>query len=77
MTVLDQAVEAMRQMPPDTRDSVAQAILALAQGSAPIDIEPEHMAAVMEGLAQLERGEGVVGEPEDLVAAAFARHRRP
>lgn len=75
-TMLDQAVEAMRQMPPATQDSVAQAILTLANGSEPLDIEDEHLPALSEGLAQLERGEGVVGDADELVAAAFERHRR-
>ncbi|MGF3027752.1 acetyltransferase [Methylobacterium aquaticum] len=73
---LEQAFEAMRRMPPATRDSMAQAILTLANGSEPLDIEDEHLPALLDGLAQLERGEGVVGDPDELVAAAFERHRR-
>lgn len=75
-TLLDQAVEAMRQMPPATQDSMAQAIPPLANGNEPLDIEDEHLPALLDGLAQLECGEGVVGDPDELVAAAFERHRR-
>lgn len=73
--IVDQAAEAMRQLPPADRDSMAQAVLSVAQGRQSLDIEPEHMAAVLEGLAQLERGEFIEGEPEELVARAFARGR--
>lgn len=74
-TLFDQAVEAMRQMPPATQGSTAQAILA--NGNEPLVIEDEHLPDLLEGLAQLERREGVVGNPRELVAAAFERHRRP
>lgn len=73
--IVDQAAAALRRMPPAERDSMASAILRLAEGSEPLDIEPEHLPAVLEGLAQIERGEFVEGEPEELVAAAFARAR--
>ncbi len=69
--VLDRAVEALRRMPPADRDSMAEAILTVAEGGLPLDIEPEHLPYVLEGLAQLERGEFVEGTPEELVAAAF------
>ncbi|GJE81868.1 acetyltransferase [Methylorubrum thiocyanatum] len=71
--MLDRAVEALRRMPASDRDSLAQAILTVAHGAAPLDIDPEHLPAVLDGLAQIERGEYVEGEPEDLVAAAFRR----
>ena len=74
-TLLEQAVEAMRQMPPATQDSIAAAIFNLANGSEPLDIEDEHLSAVLEGLAQIVRGEGVVGDPDELVTAAIKRHR--
>lgn len=66
--ILERAVEAMRQMPPDTRDSMAQAILTLAGGDRVLDIADEHLAYVLEGLAQLERGEFATDEE---VAEAF------
>lgn len=66
--LLQQAVEAMRQLPPATQDSLAQAILSIAQGGAHDEIAPEHLPYVLEGLAQLARGE-VATEGE--VAEAF------
>ncbi|MBX9931810.1 MAG: acetyltransferase [Methylobacterium sp.] len=74
--VVELAFEAVRQMPPAERDSMAQAILTLArQDDGPLDIEPEHLSSVLEGLAQIERGEFTEGDPAELVAAAFRRHR--
>ena len=73
--IVDEAAAALRRMLPAERDSMASAILQLAEGSEPLDIAPEHLPAVLEGLAQIERGEFVEGEPEALVAAAFARAR--
>ncbi|WP_238256125.1 acetyltransferase [Methylorubrum podarium] len=66
-------MEALRRMPAADRESLAQAILTVADNETPLDIDPEHLPAVLEGLAQIERGAYVEGEPEDLVAAAFRR----
>ncbi|MER2251388.1 acetyltransferase [Methylorubrum podarium] len=71
--ILDRAVEALRRMPAADRESLAQAILTVADKETSLDIDPEHLPAVLEGLAQIERGAYVEGEPEDLVAAAFRR----
>jgi hypothetical protein len=71
--ILDRAVEALRRMPAGDRESLAQAILTVADSEIPLDIDPEHLPAVLEGLAQIERGAYSEGEPEDLVAAAFRR----
>lgn len=56
--LLDQAVNAVRALPPDTQDDIARAMLALAgneEEKEPID--PEHLPAVLEGLAQAKRRE--------------------
>ena len=71
--LLERAVEAMRQMPPDAQDSMAQAILSLAQGVALDAIEPEHLPFALEGLAQIERGKFV---SEDEVEEAFGSFER-
>lgn len=72
--VLDRAFEALRRMAPEDRESMAEAILTVAEGRLSLDIEPEHLPHVLEGLAQLERGEFIEGTPEDLVTAAFKPH---
>lgn len=55
--LVDLAADALRQMPPAQRDSVAQAVLTLSRGSGALDIDPEHLPYVLEGLAQIARGE--------------------
>lgn len=74
--ILDQAVAALRRMPAADRESMAQAILPVTQGSPTLDIEPDHLPFVLEGLAQLDGGEFTEGDPEDLISAAFRRHLR-
>lgn len=73
--LLDRALEAVRRMPPAEQDSIAEAMLSLARIGRPLDIEPEHRAAVMEGMAQAARGEFAAGDAGAIVAAAFARAR--
>lgn len=71
--LLEQAFEALSRMPPDAQDDIARALLGIAETIEPEDIEPEHLAAVMEGKAQAERGE--FASDED-VEAAFRRFGR-
>jgi predicted transcriptional regulator len=73
--LLDRALDAVRRMPPAEQDSIAEAMLSLAGIGRPLDIEPEHRAAVMEGRAQAARGEFVEGDVQAIVARAFARAR--
>lgn len=69
--LLDQAVEIVRALPSADQDEIARAMLALA-GSSPDDneIDPDHLADVLEGLAQARRGEFATPEQVD---AAFRR----
>jgi predicted transcriptional regulator len=55
--LLHQALEALQRLPPERQDDIARAILALAEEGAPEDIDPNDLPAVLEGLAQVERGE--------------------
>ena len=59
--LLEKALDAVRRMPPDAQDIVAEAMLSLAKIGAMHDevedIEPEHLSSVMEGLAQADREE--------------------
>lgn len=73
--LLEQAVEAVRQMPAAEQDSIAHAMLSLAKIGEPLDIEPEHRAAVAEGMAQAARGEFVDGSAGDIITRAFQRAR--
>lgn len=71
--LLEQALEAVRRMPPDTQDAIAKFMLDLADEDEPELIPAEHRAAVLEGLAEVERGEFATDEE---VAAAFRRFER-
>jgi hypothetical protein len=54
--LLDQALEAVRRLPPASQDEIARAMLTLSnvEGAAE-DIDPAHLPAVLEGLAQAKR----------------------
>jgi hypothetical protein len=70
--LLEQALEAVRRLPDDSQDQIARAMLHLAAGdtreSEPID--PAHLSAVLEGLAQAKRREFATDAE---VEAAFRR----
>jgi predicted transcriptional regulator len=69
--LLEKALEAVRQLPSDSQDEIARAMLVLAQTDAdPEPIEPAHLSAVLEGLAQAKRGEFATDAE---VEAAFRR----
>lgn len=74
--LLRQAFVALETMPPETQDDLARALLAYAQDSEPEEIEPEHLEAVLEGIAQARRGEFAEGNAIDIMSAAFRRARR-
>lgn len=74
--LLEKAVAAVGRMPAAEQDAIARAMLSLAQIGEDADgddMEPEHLTAVLEGLAQVERGEFATDEE---VAAAFRRFER-
>ena len=56
--LFDQAVIAARRLPDAMQDEIARLVLHLSQRSdEPEEIDPAHLPAVLEGLAQVERGE--------------------
>jgi hypothetical protein len=69
--LLEQAIEAVRRLPADSQDDIARAILHLAGSEVETEpVDPAHLAAVLEGLAQARRREFATdGEVE----AAFRR----
>jgi hypothetical protein len=72
--LLDKAIEAAKQLPPKTQDEVAHAILYMIENdSEPEDIDDEHLAAALEGLAEAERGEFVTDEQ---IAATLRRFKK-
>jgi hypothetical protein len=72
--LLEQVIEAVRSLPPASQDEIARAILRLAGSEVEAEpIDPAHLAAVLEGLAQAKRREFATdGEVE----AAFRRFDR-
>jgi hypothetical protein len=72
--LLEQALEAVRQLPSESQDEIARAMLTLAGGEGePEPIEPAHLSAVLEGLAQAKRRQFA---SDDEVEAAFRRFER-
>jgi hypothetical protein len=70
--MLEQAIEKVRELPEADQDVAADILFALAaKRSDPDDLDEETIAAIDEGLAQIERGE-VVSEEE---MAEFFRQR--
>ena len=56
--LLEKALEAVRRLPADSQDEIARAMLTLAgDESEPEEIDPAHLADVLEGLAQAKRRE--------------------
>ncbi len=69
--LLEKALAAVRQLPVDTQDEIARTMLALvANEGEPEPIDPAHLSAVLEGLAQAKRGEFATDAE---VEAAFRR----
>jgi DNA-binding TFAR19-related protein (PDSD5 family) len=72
--LLEKALQAVRLLPPENQDEIARAMLNLAsQNPEPEEIDPAHLADVLEGLAQAKRRQ-FAGESE--VEAAFRRFDR-
>jgi len=69
--LLEKALQAVRKLPRRSQDEIAEAMLRLAEGSAPPEpVDPAHRAAVLEGLGQVKRGD-IASDAE--VEAAFRR----
>ena len=69
--LLEKAFEAVRRLPADSKDEIAHAILNLAgEEGEPEDIDPAHLADVLESLAQAKRRQFATDAE---VEAAFGR----
>lgn len=73
--LLEDAVEAARRLPASAQDAVAKLMLSAIEsaGAEPEGIPEEHLAAVLEGLDQIDRGEFATDEQ---IAAAWRRFDR-
>ena len=69
--LLEKALEAVRQLPPDSQDQIALAMLTLAGDQHELEeIDPAHLPDVLESLAQAKRRE-FASDAE--IEAAFRR----
>jgi hypothetical protein len=69
--LLEKALEAVRQLPPDSQDQIARAMLTLAGDQDALEeIDPAHLPDVLESLAQAKRRE-FASDAE--IEAAFRR----
>ena len=69
--LLQQALEAVQKLPSDNQDEIARAMLRLAgRDGEPEIIDPAHLPAVLEGLAQAKRGQFA---SDQAVEAVFRR----
>ncbi len=72
--LLEKGLEAVRRLPPDSQDEIALAMLTLTGNEGePEEIDPAHLPAVLEGLAQARRRQFAT---DDQVEAAFRRFER-
>jgi hypothetical protein len=55
--LLEKAVDAVRRLPPESQDKIAQTMLNLAGDDEPESVDPAHLPGVLEGLAQAKRHE--------------------
>jgi hypothetical protein len=70
--LLDQAIAKVRTLPAEEQDALATALLSMTAGdAADFPIDDAARTAILEGLAQAERGEFV---PDEVVAASDKRH---
>jgi hypothetical protein len=69
--LLEKALEAVRALPADAQDDIARTMLALAENEGePEAIDAAHLAAVLEGLSQIKRGQFATDAE---IEAAFRR----
>ena len=69
--LLEKTLEAVRQLPPDSQDEIARAMLTVAGDEGePEEVDPAHLPAVLGGLAQAKRREFATDAE---VEAAFRR----
>ncbi|MGO9546283.1 MAG: hypothetical protein ACLPPF_15995 [Rhodomicrobium sp.] len=71
--LLDEAVTAVRRLPPEAQDEIARAMLALARedGDEIYILTPEEEAAIAESEAEVARGEFATDEEVRTVWAKF------
>jgi len=70
--LLEQAIAKARELSEEEQDALALTIMTLAEDdSAPVPVDDETRAAILEGLDQARRGEFV---PDEKIQALWKRH---
>jgi hypothetical protein len=70
--LLDQALDAVRQLPPDVQDDIARVVLQLARDdAAPVTLSPKERDAISLSKSAADRGEFAT---EEQVRAVWAKH---
>lgn len=69
--LLDRAVETVRKLSAESQDEIARAMLQLANNEEPEQIPPEHLSAVLEGLAQAKKRQYASVEEVEAVFRRF------
>jgi hypothetical protein len=70
--LLEQALDAVKQLSPESQDEIARFLLQLAKGDEePEPTDPEHLSAVLEGLGQVRRGEFATDEEVEAALRRF------
>jgi hypothetical protein len=69
--LLEQALEAVRVLPPDAQDDIARVLLQLAGNEAPVTLSAEERAAIAASKSAAARGELAL---DDQVRAVWAKH---
>jgi len=68
--LVEQAIAAISQLPPETQDELARLMLALAEG-VPTPLSTDEAAAIAEAEAEIARGERV---PPETIQALWRAH---
>jgi predicted transcriptional regulator len=69
--LLEKAIARVRELPAEDQDTVAVAVLSMAEETPVVALDDETRAAIREGLEQARRGEFV---PDEEIEALWMRH---
>ena len=69
--LLEKAIEKVRELPAEDQDTVAVAVLSMAEEIPVVALDDETRAAIREGLEQARRGQFV---PDEDIEALWKRH---
>ncbi len=71
--LLRQAAAALERLPPDRQDAIARVILLLVRNDAWAEIAPEDLPFVLQGLAEIARGEFATDEEVEAAFRSFVQ----